>query len=99
MRPQIVSLLTIVLFAASAQIFAQTQSQMNVDACSSLKKADAELNRVYQQILGANTKDVNFVKALRESKRAWIAFRDAHVKSIFPDPVRQRLPDVSLQRS
>ena len=26
------------------------------------------------------------MKALQESQRAWIAFRDAHVRSVFPDP-------------
>ena len=64
----------------------QTQSQMTEQACGEFKKADAELNRVYQQILAAKAGDAAFVKAFREAQRAWIAFRDAHLKSIYPDP-------------
>jgi uncharacterized protein YecT (DUF1311 family) len=65
---------------------AQTQAELAEQACGKFKKADSELNRVYQQILTANTGDTRLVKALREAQRAWIAFRDAHVRSIYPDP-------------
>jgi uncharacterized protein YecT (DUF1311 family) len=66
--------------------FAQTQSAMNSDACNRLKKADAELNHVYQQVLASKATDADFLKAFRQAQRAWISFRDAHVRSIFPDP-------------
>ena len=78
--------LCIILFVgAGARNSAQTQSEMNVGACEKLRAADAELNRIYQQVLVAKSKDANFVTALRGAQAAWIAFRDAHVKSVFPD--------------
>lgn len=79
--------------------FAQAQSELNEDACNRLKKADTELNHVYQQVLASKATDADFLKAFRQAQRAWISFRDAHVRSIFPDPksVWERIPDVPLQ--
>jgi uncharacterized protein YecT (DUF1311 family) len=34
----------------------------------------------------ARAKDAAFVAGFRGAQRAWIAFRDAHMKAIFPDP-------------
>ena len=65
---------------------AQTQASMTQAACNKLKNADAALSRVYQQILNAKADDPNFVKAFREAQTAWLAFRDAHVRAIYPDP-------------
>ena len=86
MRSRILFLLVIVLFGTGAQMLAQTQSEMNEEACKKVKKAHAELDRLHQRILTANAKDTNFVKALRDAQRVWIAFRDAHLRSNFPDP-------------
>jgi uncharacterized protein YecT (DUF1311 family) len=72
------------LIAVLAQ--AQTQAELTGQACKELKEADEELNRVYRQIAEASAADVAFAKALRDAQRAWIAFRRAQVKSIFPDP-------------
>jgi uncharacterized protein YecT (DUF1311 family) len=74
--------------AATDQLFAQTQFAVNEEACNRFKKADAELNRVYQQILASKATDADFLKAFRQAQRAWISFRDAHVRSIFPAPTR-----------
>ncbi len=74
------------LFASVPQAtVAQTQAELNRAACVRLKNADAELNRLYQQILAAKAKEVDFVAALKKAEAAWIAFRDAHLTSIFPD--------------
>ena len=43
---------------------AQTQMEMNDKACAGYKKADADLNRIYERILSVNAKDTDFVKAL-----------------------------------
>jgi uncharacterized protein YecT (DUF1311 family) len=59
---------------------------MNEEACNKLNRADAELNRIYQQILAAKATDTDFVKAFQEAHTAWISFRDAHIRSIYPDP-------------
>ena len=78
-------LLGLILFTTN-QTFAQTQSKMTDEACRRFKKADAELNRVYKQILSVNVGDANFTNAFRKAQRVWISFRDAHVRAIFPDP-------------
>ena len=39
----------VLLFGGRDPTHAQTQSQMTEQACGEFKKADAELNRVYQQ--------------------------------------------------
>jgi Lysozyme inhibitor LprI len=63
----------VLLFGGGGPTHAQTQSQMTEQACGGFKKADKAADAV-------------FVKAFREAQRAWIAFRDAHLKSIYPDP-------------
>lgn len=57
-----------VLLAFSAgHIFAQTQAEMNATAASDYKKADAELNRVYKELLSAL--DKNEKKLLVKAQR------------------------------
>lgn len=83
----IIGFLSVVLFFGGRNAtHAQTQSQMTEQACGDFMKADAELNRVYQQMLAAKAGDAAFLRAFREAQRAWIAFRDAHLKSIYPEP-------------
>ena len=54
---------------------AQTQSAMNQCAIDEYKKADAELNRVYQQLLPKL--EATHQEKLKAAQRAWISFRDA----------------------
>jgi len=82
-------------FSASIGASGQTQFEMNQEACGKYKKADAELNRIYRQILRDYAEDKNFVQKIKIAQRAWIAFRDAHVNSIYPDPSRQAYGSVS----
>ena len=63
---------------------AQSQGDMNSAACGKYRRADDELNRVYQQILREYAEDADFVSKLKEAQRAWLAYRDAHVESVFP---------------
>lgn len=55
---------------------AQTQTEMNGCAAEAYKKADAALNRVYQQLL-AKLESAHQEK-LKAAQRAWLPFRDAH---------------------
>jgi uncharacterized protein YecT (DUF1311 family) len=73
----------------------QTQFEMNQEACGKYKKADAELNRIYQQVLRDYMGDKNFIQKMRMAQRAWTAFRDAHVNSIYPDPGPQAYGSVN----
>src|SRR5262245_24058654 len=52
---------------------AQAQSEMNQCAYDDFQKADAELNRVYQQLLLKTDRE----EKLKAAQRAWVAFRDA----------------------
>lgn len=64
--------------------FAQTQDEMNQEACVEYKKADAELNKVFQQVLNDYKTDALFVRKMKIAQRAWVAYRDAHVDSLYP---------------
>jgi uncharacterized protein YecT (DUF1311 family) len=52
---------------------AQTQSAINQCAMEEFKKADAELNKVFQQLLLKTDRQ----EKLKAAQRAWVAFRDA----------------------
>jgi uncharacterized protein YecT (DUF1311 family) len=86
LRINVITLVAAAILAAAVPepAWAQTQGELTEQACGKLRKADAELNRVYQKILAENANDADFVKALREAQRAWVVFRDAHVTAIFP---------------
>jgi uncharacterized protein YecT (DUF1311 family) len=72
---------TLVSWAASAEANdcanAQTQTQMNVCASESAKKADAALNAAYAQIKTRLKDDTSKIELITKAQRAWIAFRDA----------------------
>ncbi|MCT4673791.1 MAG: DUF1311 domain-containing protein [Prolixibacteraceae bacterium] len=64
--------------------FAQTQFEMNMEAAASYRKADKELNLVYNQIVEEYQTDTLFINCLRKSQRLWIKFRDAELRVRFP---------------
>jgi len=57
---------------------------MNKCFCQQYQKADAELNRVYQQLLAAGTGNPAFIDKLKAAQRAWVVFRDAQLEAIYP---------------
>ena len=65
--------------------FSQTQMEMNQKANESFKKADKELNKIYKTILTEYKSDTAFIQNLKISQRIWITFRDAELKTKFPD--------------
>lgn len=71
--------LTIIVFAVSSTLLAQSQSEMNAQAARDAARADRELNKVYKEVLA--TLDDEGAKLLKASQRAWIAFRDAEAES------------------
>ncbi|MCL4522749.1 MAG: lysozyme inhibitor LprI family protein [Acidobacteria bacterium] len=64
---------------------ANTQGEVNACASSEFKEADAELSRLYRELLLVNKEDHLFLQKIEEAQRAWIAYRDAHVVSMYPD--------------
>ena len=81
------SLLSVIaLTAACVGAGAQTQARMNQDACRAYQEADAEMNKVYQQVLNEYKSETAFIQKFKAAQRAWIAFRNAHVESLYPKP-------------
>jgi uncharacterized protein YecT (DUF1311 family) len=58
--------------------FAQTQSEMNVTANAKYKKADAELNKVYKQLM--SILDQNEKPLLIQAEKDWVKYRDSHCR-------------------
>lgn len=66
----------LVLLAASPlTVHAQTNADMQEQAAGILEKSDKAMNGAYQQLLKILNEEGQ--KRLRESQRAWVAFRDA----------------------
>lgn len=55
---------------------ARTQTDMNQCVAEDFRKADAELNEAYRELMARL--DAAAKAELRTAQRAWIAFRDAH---------------------
>jgi len=73
---KVVSLLAACFCFALSSVHAQTQAEMNAQARKDFEQVDAELNKIYQSLL-AKLADTEAKNKLRESQRAWLAFRDA----------------------
>ena len=79
-----------ILFAALAfvavaplPVHAQSQMELNEQAGKRLEKADAELNKVYKQVLAQHTADPEFTAVIKEGQRAWLKHVEAHMKVLF----------------
>lgn len=69
---------------------AKTQSDTIVCAGSELDVADKDLNSVYQEILRNYKDDKKFLDNIKAAQQAWLKWRDAEIKAIYPegyDPV------------
>jgi uncharacterized protein YecT (DUF1311 family) len=55
---------------------AQSQAEMNRQAAKDFEKVDAELNKTYEALVN-KLPDAESKQKLKESQRAWLAFRDA----------------------
>lgn len=62
----------------------QAQTAMNQDACARYKRADQALNETCQGILQDFARDAQLLARLRQTQRAWIALREAHLEVCFP---------------
>ena len=73
----------IVIFLIMILPFSQTMAASD-DICAEMKEADQRLNAAYQTVMHSEKIDAQAKNAIKKAQRAWIAFRDAHVESIFP---------------
>jgi uncharacterized protein YecT (DUF1311 family) len=89
LRALTLSLMLWPIALASTDAEAQTQSEINEEACRSYEKSDAALNKVYQQILKDYKAEALFIEKLKHAQRAWVAYRDAHLQAIYPGPPQE----------
>jgi uncharacterized protein YecT (DUF1311 family) len=69
---------------------AKTQLEMNGCAYGMYQEEDAELNRVYREILKRYKQDRVFIGKFKAAQRAWIKFRDAQFEAMFPQILDSR---------
>jgi len=69
---------TIAFCFVSAIAFSQTQMELNAEANGKYKKADAELNKVYKELVALLSPERKAL--LVKAQRAWITFRDTHCR-------------------
>jgi uncharacterized protein YecT (DUF1311 family) len=77
--------LIIILCFSYLSIFSQSQLEINEKANEAFKKADKELNEIYNTILTDYNADKLFITNLKNSQRVWITFRDAELKVKYPE--------------
>lgn len=81
MRPLLMLLLGLTLASGAAAeedcSYLATQLDMNQCAGRNFDAADAELNRVYRQVVDRLASDPEGLAKLKAAERAWVAFRDA----------------------
>src|SRR5579863_4985949 len=69
---------------------AMAQSEMNRCADLDARDADADLNRVYQDLLAKLKSNENATNKLRTAQHAWLAFREARLQELYPAEDKQR---------
>lgn len=62
----------------------QTQDEMNRIACAKQREIEEKLGQVYTKILGKYQADKTFIKNIKNAQQAWLAYREAHIKSLYP---------------
>lgn len=70
--------IALLLLYFHSNTFAQTQAEMNATAYANYKKTDAELNKVYKQLMAIL--DKNEKPLLIQAEKDWVKFRDSHCK-------------------
>jgi len=68
-------------------VFLLIMIPMAASAQSAGEKADAELNKVWKQIMKCYKSDKVFIGKLKTAQEAWLKYRDAHIKSMFPEDI------------
>lgn len=70
---------------------AQTQTELNECACKQFQTSEAEMNRVYRELLSSRAKDSLVVAKLKNAQRAWLAFRNAQLELLYPETANPKL--------
>jgi uncharacterized protein YecT (DUF1311 family) len=91
MRPDWSTLwvVTLVIFFAASGLHAQTQGELDEQACGQFHKADVTLNETYSKVLKEYANDQQFIAKLKTAQKAWLAFRDAELEALYPKDNKQ----------
>ena len=68
---------------------AVAQPELNACADAEAKRMDAELNKVYQQVLAGAKDDADATAKIKAAERAWVAYRDAYLEAMYPAKDKQ----------
>lgn len=63
---------------------APSQTEMTLEAVENYESLEALHQKIYDEIIAIYSDDKEFIDYLRRAQRAWIGFRDAYVRSIWP---------------
>jgi len=66
------------------RIESKTQAQITASACSTSKESEQKLKDTYDKITRKYDKDKVFLTALDAAQKAWLAYRDADLKALYP---------------
>jgi uncharacterized protein YecT (DUF1311 family) len=80
---------TFVIFFATSWLHAQTQGELDEQACGQFHKADVALNETYSKVLKEYANDQQFIAKLKAAQKAWLAFRDAELEALYPKDNKQ----------
>lgn len=58
--------------------------EMREQAAEELATADAELNKLYQELLRKHAGDKTYITNLKDAQRSWLAFVELHIKTVYP---------------
>lgn len=73
-----------IFLVLAAPVAAQTQFEMNEEACGQRAAADKELNKTYKAVLWYYRADKPFSEKVRQAQRSWITYRDAQIEARYP---------------
>jgi uncharacterized protein YecT (DUF1311 family) len=80
---------TVAIFFAVSWLDAQTQGELDKQACGQFHKADVMLNETYSKILKKYADDEQFIAKLKTAQKTWLAFRDAELEALYPKDNKQ----------
>jgi uncharacterized protein YecT (DUF1311 family) len=70
--------------AAEQPAALQTQAEINLKACGEAKQAEDKMKALYEQVLKKYDYDKVFIKNIEAAQKAWEAYRDAHIRALYP---------------
>lgn len=61
-----------------------SQTEVTLEAVGDYEALEAAHQKIYDEIIAIYSEDKEFIDYLRRAQRAWIGFRDAHIRAIWP---------------